>query len=281
MTAPMTATPSPATSPAIKLGLMGAGGRMGRMLIQTILNQPGAALAGGAEQPGSEALGQDLASLANRPAIGLVATDDRRAVFEAADVVIDFTHFSATDETLALAAATGTPVFLGTTGLTEATQERIRKTAEQVAICWAANTSLGVNLLALLVEQAAKALDPSFDIEVVEIHHNKKVDAPSGTALMLGEAAAKGREQKLSEVACYARDGHVGARPDGEIGFATLRGGDVAGEHTIMLVGEQERIELTHRATSRSIFAAGAVKGALWLPGQPAGLYSMRNVLGL
>ncbi len=277
----MTATSTRSHPPAIKLGLMGAGGRMGRMLIKTILAQPGASLAAGADMAGSDVVGQDLASLANRPPIGILASDNRRAVFEAADVVIDFTHFSATDESLALAAETGTPLFLGTTGLTEATQDRVRKTAEQVAICWAANTSLGVNLLALLVEQAAKALDPSFDIEVVEIHHNKKVDAPSGTALMLGEAAAKGRAQNLSEVACYARDGHVGARPDGEIGFATLRGGDVAGEHTVMLVGEQERIELTHRATSRSIFAAGAVKGALWLPGQPAGLYSMRHVLGL
>lgn len=276
----MTAETKTAANP-IKLGLMGSGGRMGRMLTQTILSQPNAALAGGAERPGADVLGQDLASLANRPAIGVCVTDDRRSVFEASDVVIDFTHYTATDETLALAVETGTPLFLGTTGLTEATQEAVRAASEKVAIVWAANTSLGVNLLALLVEQAAKALDPSFDIEVVEIHHNKKVDAPSGTALMLGEAAARGREQNLAEVACYARDGHVGARPDGEIGFATLRGGDVAGEHTVLLVGEQERIELTHRATSRSIFAAGAVKGAMWLPGQPAGLYSMRDVLGL
>ncbi len=277
MTTTNTAT---AANPA-KLGLMGTGGRMGRMLIQTIVGQTGAVLAGGAERAGSEVIGQDLASLANLPAVGINATDDRRSVFEASDVVIDFSHFTATDETLALAVETGTPLFLGTTGLTEATQQAVHEASKHVAIVWAANTSLGVNLLALLVEQAAKALDPSFDIEVVEMHHNKKVDAPSGTALMLGEAAAKGRQQNLAEVACYARDGHVGARPDGEIGFATLRGGDVAGEHTVMLVGEQERIELTHRATSRSIFAAGAVKGALWLPGQPAGLYTMRHVLGL
>ncbi len=277
----MTAETTTAAANPVKLGLMGSGGRMGRMLIETILSQPGAVLAGGAERSGADVLGQDLASLANRPAIGITATDDRRSVFEASDVVIDFSHYTATDETLALAVETGTPLFLGTTGLTEATQAAVRAASEKVAIVWAANTSLGVNLLALLVEQAAKALDPSFDIEVVEIHHNKKVDAPSGTALMLGEAAARGREQNLADVACYARDGHVGARPDGEIGFATLRGGDVAGEHTVMLVGQQERIELTHRATSRSIFAAGAVKGAVWLPGQPAGLYSMRNVLGL
>ena len=265
----------------VNLGVVGASGRMGRMLISTILDQADAHLAAACDMAGSEVISQDAASLVGKGTCGVLVSDKAAEVFAASDVVIDFTHFSATPGHLALAREHKTNLFLGTTGLPAETQAEVERSAQQIGLIQAANTSLGVNLLALLVEQAARSLDPSFDVEVVEIHHNQKVDSPSGTALMLGKAAALGRDQNHDEVACYERSGHVGARPTGEIGYATLRGGDVAGEHTVMLVGEQERIEISHRATSRTIFAAGAVKGAIWLGAKSAGLYSMRDVLGL
>ena len=264
-----------------QLGLVGAGGRMGRQLLSAILDNPATQLAAACDRPGADVIGRDAGELVAHETAGVVIGDDAKAVFEASDVVIDFTHFSAAPMHLALALETKTNLFLATTGLPPETQTQVETTAQEVGIIQAANTSLGVNLLALLVEQAARSLDASFDIEVVEMHHKHKVDAPSGTALLLGKAAAQGREQNHDAVACYERSGHTGDRPDGEIGYATLRGGDVAGEHTVFLAGDQERIELTHRATSRTIFSAGAVKGARWLVGKAPGLYSMRDVLGL
>lgn len=277
----MSSSNSPASLEVARLGIVGAGGRMGQQLLAAILDNPATQLAAACDRPGTDVIGKDAGELVARGASGILISDDTKAVFEASDVVIDFTHFTAAPGHLAMSLETKTNLFLATTGLPAETQALVEEAAKEIGIIQAANTSLGVNLLALLVEQAAKSLDASFDIEVVEMHHKHKVDAPSGTALLLGKAAAAGREQNHDEVACYERSGHTGARPDGEIGYATLRGGDVAGEHTVFLAGDQERIELTHRATSRTIFSAGAVKGARWLVGKEPGLYSMRDVLGL
>lgn len=265
----------------MNIGIVGCGGRMGRMLIETVLGTEGAAIAGGTEQPGSPLIGQDLGLLVGPEAAGVPVTDDARALFEASDVVIDFTVPAATVAHAALAFETGTAMVIGTTGLTAEQQSAVQGAAEKAAIVQAGNMSLGVNLLVGLAEQVAAALGEDFDIEVIEMHHHHKIDAPSGTALMLGKAAAKGRGLNHDDAAVYAREGHTGARPKDAIGYATLRGGDVVGEHTVMFAGAGERVELTHRATNRGIFARGAVRAAMWCEGETPGLYSMRDVLGL
>jgi 4-hydroxy-tetrahydrodipicolinate reductase len=248
----------------MKIGIVGCAGRMGRMLGKVIGETVGADLAGGTEAPGSDFIGADLGEIAGGKRSGIAVTDDAAAMFAAVDLVIDFTIPAATVKHAALAAEAGTAMVIGTTGLSDAQMLDIRRAAERVAIVHAGNMSLGVNLLVGLAEQVAAALGPAFDIEVLEMHHKHKIDAPSGTALMLGKAAAQGR-----------------ARPDCAIGYATLRGGDVVGEHTVIFAGPGERIEISHKAADRSIFAHGAVTAALWTEGKPAGLYSMRDVLGL
>lgn len=207
--------------------------------------------------------------------------DDPAALARDSDVLIDFSSPSALEAHLAAAVAAGRPIVVGTTGLEPAHHAAINKASHNVAVLQTGNTSLGVNLLAALVRDAAARLGPDWDIEIVEMHHRHKVDAPSGTSLLLGQAAAAGRNVKLDEVADRGRDGITGPRADGAIGFAALRGGSVAGDHMVILAGEGERIELGHRAESRAIFAKGAVKAALWLAGRPAGRYSMADVLGL
>jgi 4-hydroxy-tetrahydrodipicolinate reductase len=207
-------------------------------------------------------------------------TSDTRALFEAADAVIDFTVPAATAAHAALAAETGTVLVIGTTGLQVQHQDAIERAANKTALVQAANYSVGVNVLQGLVEQAARILPEIYDIEIVEMHHRHKVDAPSGTALALGHAAAKGRDVNLDDVADKVRDGITGARRSGDIGFATLRGGDVVGDHTVMFAGPGERVEITHKAASREIFASGAVRAAIWACGQKPGLYSMQDVLG-
>jgi 4-hydroxy-tetrahydrodipicolinate reductase len=202
-------------------------------------------------------------------------------VFAAAEGVLDFTAPQASVEFAALAAQARIVHVVGTTGMTVADEEKVRAAARHAIIVKSGNFSLGVNLAALLVEQAARTLGAEYDIEIVEMHHRHKVDAPSGTALLLGEAAAAGRGVELSKSAVRARDGHTGARVEGTIGFASLRGGSVVGDHTVMLAGPGERIEITHIAQDRSIFARGAVRAALWGRGKKPGLYSMRDVLGL
>ncbi len=266
----------------MKIGIVGAAGRMGRMLIKQVLETEGCTLVGGTEREGSPMLGHDLGLIGGGSAIGVVASSDVRAVFEVADVVIDFTVPAATRAHAQLAAQTGTAMVIGTTGLTPEDLDEIRAASQKAAIVQSFNMSLGVNLLANLVERAAAALGPdAFDIEIVEMHHKHKIDAPSGTAILLGEAAAKGRNVNLAEVTQSGRHGETGARRAGDIGFAALRGGDVVGEHTVILAGAGERIELTHRATQRAIFAAGGVRAATWLEGRKPGLYSMKDVLGL
>jgi 4-hydroxy-tetrahydrodipicolinate reductase len=254
---------------------------MGRMLLGAVLETPAARLTGGSERPGHEAVGADLGTLAGSASSGVSVTDDPEAMFAAADVVIDFTTPALIVEHVRLALGHGTALVIGTTGLKPDHEAALDGAAAKVAVVQAANMSVGVNLLLGLARQVAAILDEGFDIEIVEMHHRHKVDAPSGTALALGKAAAEGRGVALDEVAARVRDGITGPRPSGQIGFATLRGGDVVGEHTLIFAGEGERIELTHKASSRAIFARGAVRAALWTEGRPAGRYSMRDVLGL
>ena len=265
----------------MNIGIVGCGGRMGRMLIQTVLETPGGTLAGGTEQPGSPFIGQDLGLLVGNDSVGAMVMDDARALFEASDVVIDFTVPAATAAHAAIAAETATAMVIGTTGLTPEQQADVEAASHAAPVVQAGNMSLGVNLLVGLAEQVAATLGVEFDIEVVEMHHKHKIDAPSGTALMLGKAAAQGRGIDHDEHAVLSREGHTGARPEGAIGYATLRGGDVVGDHTVVFAGPSERIELTHRAASREIFARGAVRAAMWCEGKAPGLYSMRDVLGL
>jgi 4-hydroxy-tetrahydrodipicolinate reductase len=265
----------------IGIGIMGCGGRMGRMLVAEVHGTPGCRLTAGGEVPGSPLLGRDIGELAGIGPVGIAAIADAAAVFAASQVVIDFTTPAAAVTNAGLAAQQGKALVIGTTGLDAAQGAALAEAASRASIVWAPNMSLAVNLLLGLVEQAASRLGEDFDIEVLEMHHRHKVDAPSGTALALGEAAARGRGIDLAAHSQRVRDGHTGARRGGDIGFATLRGGDVAGEHTVMFATTGERLELTHRATSRRTFAHGAVRAALWAAGRPPGLYGMKDVLGL
>lgn len=266
----------------MKLVVTGAAGRMGLQLIRAIAATPGAVLAGAVERPGSAAIGKDAGLLAGVGEAGVTVTDDPLPVFAQAEGVLDFTAPAASVEFAGLAAQARIVHVLGTTGMNEADLARVEAAARHAAIVRSGNFSLGVNLAAVLVEHATRALVPdAFDVEIVEMHHRHKVDAPSGTALLLGEAAAAGRNIALSDNSASGRDGHTGPRPEGAIGFASLRGGSVVGDHTVILAGDGERIEIRHVAEDRSIFARGAVKAALWGRGRKPGLYSMRDVLGL
>ncbi len=264
-----------------RIGVVGCAGRMGRLNLANIVNDEACELAGGTEPAGSPNLGADLGELAGLGRLGLTVGADPAELFGKSDAVIDFTLPAATVRHSELAAAKGVALVAGTTGLDAAQQAAVEAAGARTAIVQAANMSLGVNLLAMLVEQAAAALDEDYDIEVLEMHHRQKVDAPSGTALLLGRAAAAGRGVELDRVSQRTRDGFTGARRPGDIGFATLRGGDVAGDHSVIFAGPGERVELTHKATTRDVFARGALKAALWTRGRPPGLYGMRDVLGL
>ena len=264
-----------------RIGVIGCGGRMGRMLIADIAASEGCQLAGGAAKPGSAAVGEDLGELAGVGRAGIAATQDAKQVLRDSDVVIDFTTPEATAAHAVLAAELGRPIVIGTTGLSGEQEAAIRDAAARVPVVWAANTSLGINLLLGLVEQVAARLGPEWDIEIVEMHHRGKVDAPSGTALALGRAAAAARGAAFDEVAQRGRDGITGPRKAGAIGFAALRGGDNIGEHHVVFAGLGESLELTHRATNRAIYVKGAVRAACWLVTRPPGLYGMKEVLGL
>jgi 4-hydroxy-tetrahydrodipicolinate reductase len=265
----------------MKIAVTGAAGRMGRELIRAVHGKDGCVLAGAVEQEGSLALGQDAGLLAGLGKLGVVITDDALELFAKVDAVLDFTVPAASVEFAGLAANARIVHVMGTTGLSPAEDAKIDAAARHATIIRSGNMSLGVNLLAALTRKVAEALDADFDIEILEMHHRHKVDAPSGTALMLGKAAAEGRGVKLDDVAVRVRDGHTGERRRGDIGFAALRGGSVVGEHTVVFAADGELVELTHRATDRSIFARGAVKAALWGRGKPPGLYTMSDVLGL
>ncbi len=265
----------------LRIGVVGCSGRMGRMILRVLAATPGCAIAGGGEAPENPALGQDLGTLAGLAPLGLTVGEDAAALFARSDAVIDFTAPAASAAHAELAARAKVALVIGTTGLDADQTATIGRAAAKTPIILAPNMSLGVNVLLALVERVATVLDADYDIEIVEMHHRHKVDAPSGTALALGRAAATGRTVDLAAVAQKVRDGLTGPRRRGDIGFATLRGGDVAGEHTVIFAGEGERIELTHKASSREVFARGAVKAALWTRGKPPGLYSMKDVLGL
>jgi 4-hydroxy-tetrahydrodipicolinate reductase len=252
---------------------------MGRVLTRVIHETKGCEIAGGLEAKGSLHLGVDMGVLAGLGALNVVISDDVSAVLKNVDGIIDFTVPAAT---LSLLPHTeGKIHVIGTTGFDEAGNAAISEAAKSTIIMKTGNYSLGVNILENIVKKVAAALGEDFDIEVLEMHHRHKIDAPSGTALLLGQAAADGRKISLKEHSVRSRDGHTGARNVGDIGFATLRGGSVVGDHTVMFAGSAERIELSHKAESRDIFAYGAVKAALWCKDQKPGLYSMNDVLGL
>lgn len=269
----------------LAIGIVGAAGRMGRALVRAVAEAQaqgqGCRLVAASEMPGHGALGQDAGTLAGLDPLSVALTDDASSVFVAADAVLDFTAPKAAVAHAMMAADAGTIVVTGTTGLAPAEQAKIAEAARRVAVVQAPNFSVGVNLAMALVERTARVLDERFDIEIVEMHHRHKLDSPSGTALGLGRAAAKGRGVSLDEVAERGRDGVGVARKPGAIGFASLRGGDVVGDHTVVFAGPFERIEITHRAGGREIFAGGAVRAALWAADQGPGLYTMQDVLGL
>jgi 4-hydroxy-tetrahydrodipicolinate reductase len=265
----------------IRVGISGCGGRMGRMLVAEVAANAGCRLSGGVEAEGSAVLGADIGALAGIGAVGLKASSDMAALLDASDVVIDFSTPEASLAHAQLAVAKKKPLVIGTTGLDARGAAALAEAAKQAPILWAPNMSLGVNLMLGLVEQMARGLGEDYDIEILEMHHRHKVDAPSGTALALGKAAAQGRGIDLATHSQRVRDGITGPRKSGDIGFATLRGGDNAGEHHVIFASEGEQLEITHRATSRRIFARGAVKAALWLADKPPGLYGMKDVLGL
>lgn len=266
----------------MKIGIIGCAGRMGCNLIREVLSNNNAELSGGLEQPDSEHIGKDLGVLAGLEETGILVSDNPDEVIAASDALINFTLPEPTMEIARKVSEAGKAHIIGTTGLSDEQRAELSGLAKNSVIMHAHNMSVGVNLLLNLVEEVAGRLPKeSFDIEVVEMHHNQKVDAPSGTALSLGEAAASGRGTTLNESGKLSREGQVGARIKGEIGFATLRGGGVVGDHTVIFASENERIELTHKAQDRSVFASGAVRAALWAEGKDPGLYSMQDVLDL
>lgn len=266
----------------IKIVVAGAGGRMGGANIRAIANAKGMVVHGAVDHAQSPTIGQDAGIVSGLPAMGIAITCDVETALEGADVVIDFTTPEASIALAHLTGPRGLVHIVGTTGMSEDDEAPLHDAAKAGArVVKSGNMSLGVNLLASLVKKAAAALDDDFDIEVVEMHHNRKVDAPSGTAFMLGEAAAEGRDIDLAQHSVRVRDGITGPREEGSIGFATLRGGTVVGEHSVMFAGPSERIVLSHVAEDRSLFANGAVKAAQWAINQPKGYYSMADVLGL
>ncbi|HZJ11927.1 MAG TPA: 4-hydroxy-tetrahydrodipicolinate reductase [Methyloceanibacter sp.] len=265
----------------MKIAVLGAAGRMGQALTAVLAATPGCTIAGGIEAKGSPYVGRDLGELAGLDPLGVAITDDPLPVFAHVDGVLDFTTPASTTAFAALSAQARIVHVIGTTGFSPEDEAKIDAAARHATIIKAGNMSQGVNLLAVLTARVAAALGPEFDIEILEMHHRHKRDAPSGTSLMLGRAAADARAVSLEERGVRTRDGDTGPRREGDIGFAALRGGDVVGEHRVIFAGPGERIELAHIATDRGIFARGAVKAALWARGKEPGLYSMQDVLGL
>jgi 4-hydroxy-tetrahydrodipicolinate reductase len=264
----------------LKIAVAGAGGRMGGAIIRAVTATDGLIVQSAFDRIGSPAVGKDAGILAGLEPLGVTILDHVEAALAGAQAIIDFTAPAASVALARKAAERGLVHIIGTTGCTDEDETAIKAAAKAGArIVKAGNYSLGVNVLLGLVRQAAASL-PGYDIEILEMHHNRKVDAPSGTALMLGEAAAKGRGIDLAAHSVRVRDGHTGAREPGSIGFATLRGGTVIGDHSVILAGDSERIEITHRAEDRAMFANGAVRAALWAKDQRPGLYSMADVLG-
>lgn len=271
----------PETTSDMTIAVMGVAGRMGRELVRAVHAAEGCRVAGGIEPAGSEFIGQDVGALAGVGDLGVPVTQDALELIAKVDGILDFTRPGPSVEFAGLAANARIVQVIGTTGLSEEDEATIAAAARHATIVKAGNMSLGVNLLMELTRKVAAALDEDYDIEVLEMHHRHKVDAPSGTALMLGAAAAEGREISLKDRSVRVRDGETGERNRGDIGFATLRGGNVVGEHSVIFAADGERIEISHKATDRGIFARGAVKAALWARGRGPGLFNMVDVLGL
>jgi 4-hydroxy-tetrahydrodipicolinate reductase len=268
-------------SSPIDVVVCGAGGRMGRMLVEMAADTPGLRVAGAIEWRGHAAVGQDAGTVAGTRTLGVAVVDDLARICRPEQVVIDFTVPAATLAHARIAAAAGAGLVIGTTGLTGAEDAELRRTAGATRAVIAANYSIGVTVLTELVAEAARLLGQGFDAEIVEVHHNQKKDAPSGTALALGRAVAAARGQDFDAVKTLAREGLVGARRPDEIGIVALRGGDVIGDHTVVFGGVGERLELSHRAQSRACLVRGALRATAWVASRPAGIYAMRDVLGL
>lgn len=267
-------------TPGLRVAVAGASGRMGRMLIEALAGADDLQLAGALDLPGSAALGQDAAAFLGRPA-GVAITADLREGLSSAQVLIDFTRPEGTLAHLAVCREFGVKAVIGTTGFTEAQKAQIAEHAQHIAIMLAPNMSVGVNVMLKLLDVAARALSEGYDIEIVEAHHRHKVDAPSGTALQMGEVVAAALGRDLKECAVYGREGVTGERDPSTIGFATVRGGDIVGDHTVLFAGTGERIEITHRAGSRVTYAQGALRAARFLAGHQKGLFGMNDVLGI
>lgn len=269
------------TQSNVRVAVIGAAGRMGRALIQAVSEGEGVALTAAIDRPGNSLIGTDAGELAGIGKLGVTVVDSLEAVVNDFDVLIDFTAPAATVANARFCAAHGKKMAIGTTGLTDEQKAELKLSAEKTAIMFAPNMSVGVNLCFKLLEIAARVLGDEVDIEVVEAHHRHKVDSPSGTALRMGEVVADALGRNLKEVAVYGREGQDGPRKRETIGFATVRAGDIVGEHTVMFAADGERVEITHKATSRMNFARGAVRACRWLDGKPAGLFDMQDVLGL
>ena len=265
----------------VRIGITGAAGRMGRTLIEAIEEHPGATLGAAFERPGSSLIGVDAGELCGRGRAGVCLQGVVAEALDAFDVLIDFSSPEATAEAAGVAAQGGKALVVGTTGLDALQQAAVERAALRVPVCQAANFSTGVNLSLVLLETAARVLGDTVDIEIVEAHHRHKRDAPSGTALAMGEAVAQALGRDLHAVAVYGREGQTGPRERETIGFATVRGGDIVGDHTVMFAADGERLEISHKASSRMAFARGAVRAAVWLAGRAPGRYGMREVLGL
>lgn len=264
-----------------RIAVMGAAGRMGKILIEAVGQAEGAKLTAAVDRPDSSLIGADAGELAAQGKIGVTLAGDLNAVLDQFDVLIDFTHPSVTLKNLEICRRAGKAMVIGTTGFSPEERQQLEAAAQEIPIVFAANYSVGVNLCLKLLDTAARVLGDDVDIEIVEAHHRHKVDAPSGTALRMGEVVANALGRDLQKVAVYGREGQTGARERETIGFATVRAGDVVGDHTVLFAADGERVEITHKASSRMTFAKGAVRAALWLQAQSAGLYDMQDVLGL
>jgi len=264
----------------IKVVVTGVAGRMGTQIARLVHATDGMALAGGVERPGA-AVGQDVGAVAGLGPVGVAIVDDLAKALAGADVVVDFTSAEASARHAEACAERGVALVIGSTGFTPEAKARVAAAARGIPVVLSPNMSVGVNVLFELVRQAAKVLGDDYDVEIVELHHKKKRDAPSGTAMRLGELAAEALGRDPKDALAFSRHGIIGERPPWQIGVQTLRGGDAVGEHTVFFCGEGERLELTHRATSRDQFARGAVRAAQWIVGRPAGVHDMAEVLGL
>ncbi|MGO2997701.1 MAG: 4-hydroxy-tetrahydrodipicolinate reductase [Moraxellaceae bacterium] len=269
------------TEQAIKVGVIGAGGRMGRMLIEAVQNNPKTILNAAIERQGSSLVGADAGEVAAIGRLDVQIVDELEAVINDIDVLIDFSLPDATEKNMQVCAEHNIAMVIGTTGFNEAQEQVLAKASEKIAIVYAGNYSTGVNLSLKLLGMAAKAFGNDADVEIIEAHHKHKIDAPSGTAYMMAEAVAEARGQNLKDVAIYGREGQTGERESGAIGIHAVRGGEIVGDHTVMFIADGEVVEITHRARERMTFAAGAVRAATWVTEQAVGQYNMQDVLGL